>query len=147
MTGDDFYLLSIDHLLSEEPTPARYRTSIGRAYYAAFHRARALLLSIGIALPKGSECHSKLVFILGSSGDADVSVAASKLAALRKSRNDADYDLARHETENFERAELEMRTAKDIIACIDECLTGGTKAILHPALRKYASEVLRLSMT
>jgi uncharacterized protein (UPF0332 family) len=144
MTGDDFYVLATDLLLSENSTAARLRTSVSRAYYAAFHRASALLSSIGIVLPKGAECHSKLVYVLSNSSDADVAIVGTKLAALRRARNEADYDLSKATMENAAKVEFQMRVASEIIACIDECLAGGSKVAVHPSLRKYASEVLRL---
>jgi uncharacterized protein (UPF0332 family) len=71
---------------------ACYRTSCGRAYYAAFGFARELLLSAGFTFSGGVDEHQQVVQYLLKSSDLDVKVAAGLIGQLRGTRNSADYD-------------------------------------------------------
>ena len=145
-SANDIYAVALDLYLSETQSPAKLRSSISRFYYAAFHRASEMLRSIGITLPKGPECHAKLQFLLSQSGDTDLVSAGTKLGELRTARNEADYDLANMKAESPRHAEFCFHVAARIISCIDLCFSGGPKANVHAAIRKYAKDVLKLQV-
>lgn len=68
---------------------ARYRTSISRAYYAAYLTTRQKLESSGIIFTKDSTVHKEVSDALK---DMDKR-ASDMLYYSRRRRNDADYDL------------------------------------------------------
>lgn len=142
MNAIDFYRLTLQ--LSNETGAAEMRSSISRAYYGAFNLAAEVVRSIGIALPKGPECHDKVAKILCNCGDADVEAAGGKLDSLRAQGNAADYQLLDARTEKKPTVILHLRVADDIIQCLEQCLTGREKATVQPGMRKYAADVLRL---
>jgi uncharacterized protein (UPF0332 family) len=142
MNGDDFFAAA--ESLSKGTTPAEMRSSISRAYYGAFHTARDLCCSVGIALPKTADCHVKVSQILGNSGDQDVVKSASKLSSLRDVRNDADYDLTDSRPEKKNYVILQLKAADDIITNFKKHLPKGSLDPLHEALRKHAKDILKL---
>ena len=113
----------------------------------AFHKARELLQSIGIGLPKGPECHTKLYHVLSQANDPEVQRASAKLNSLREARNDADYDLTDSRPENKKAVAIHLAAAKEVIACMDACFAGQPKAGIHADLRAYARDVLKLSVS
>ena len=89
---------------------ALYADSISRAYYAAFHVARALLLSRGIE-PK---THAGAVHQLNAEFIRPGLLATSfnrLFAGLQRSREFADYDAAVTFSEEDARAELDAARA------------------------------------
>ena len=145
MTGTEFYNVAV--ALQAKGGPAELRSATSRAYYGAFHRAHELLVSIGIRLPQGPECHTKLRWVLEQSGDPDVTRASSKLNSLREARNDADYNLAAAKPEGMKTVAINLATAKEIIDCIDLCFAGRPKAGIHANMKAYAKETLRLTVS
>lgn len=144
MNGSDFYTLAI--ALQSAGGPAELRSATGRAYYGAFHRASEMLLSIGIRLPAGPECYTKIRMILSQARDTDVIEAADKLNSLRTRRNKADYDLTDPAPEVPKTVSLNLARARQIIDCIDACFPGKPKASIHAELRSYARDTLRLDV-
>jgi hypothetical protein len=58
MTGHDF--LPLARQLATGATEADWRTSVGRAYYAAFHVARQLLQDVRFRVPHAEQAHRYL---------------------------------------------------------------------------------------
>jgi uncharacterized protein (UPF0332 family) len=81
-----------DELLSGN-SEVWWRGAVSRAYYAAFHVARARLRDSGFAVPQGDQAHAYLWLRLSNSGHPDVQQAGDRLNELRRFRNWADYDL------------------------------------------------------
>ena len=83
-------------------TEARRRTIIGRAYYAAYHKALEHPASKDFAFEPGKRDshgryrgrHQQLIEILKQSKDPLIKNVGRKLETLRLRRNDADYDLS-----------------------------------------------------
>ena len=75
MTGRDFLQLAV--VLAGGTTEAEWRSAVSRAYYAAFHVARDLLISCGFAAPRGEQAHAYLWLRLSNADDADVEDAGS----------------------------------------------------------------------
>jgi len=64
MAFDPCLLLSLSSALSEDThyeDESKNRTSISRAYYAAFLVARSYLESAGYNFPPDSKCHKKVI--------------------------------------------------------------------------------------
>ncbi len=93
MHGRDF--LQLADALAAGSTEAEWRSAVSRAYYAAFHVARALLLHCGFAVPRGEQAHAYLWRRLSNASQAEVVAAGGNLLDLRRERNWADYDLER----------------------------------------------------
>jgi uncharacterized protein (UPF0332 family) len=74
---------------------AEWRSATSRAYYAAFHVGRKLLLQSGFVVPQGEQAHAFLWLRLANAGHPDVQRAGNDLNYLRRARNAADYDLDR----------------------------------------------------
>jgi uncharacterized protein (UPF0332 family) len=71
---------------------ADWRTSISRAYYAAFHKARLLLLQGGFRVPSGEKAHAYVWLRLSNAAHPDIDDAGRQLNRLRLIRNRADYN-------------------------------------------------------
>jgi uncharacterized protein (UPF0332 family) len=115
--GDEA-LREADHLLGASmPTGA-----VSRAYFAAFHYARALLLSIG----EETRTHRSLVQLihrdLVREGKLDANVA-SLLSQLERFRQDADY--AAEIVFTAEMAGREVAAARTFVDAAKELLTRG----------------------
>src|SRR5437870_13362662 len=91
MNGRDFLSVAKDLLTS--PTEAAWRTSVSRAYYAAFYVARQLLEDLGFAVPRGERAHAYLWLRLSNCGEPRVQDAGRRLNTVRGQRNRADYDV------------------------------------------------------
>src|SRR5438128_1706525 len=119
MTGNDFLALA-DELLKNPslPTEAVLRTVISRAYYGAFHLARAFLADAG--LKHGRE-HGDVWRLLGSSGVIVAKQAATGLAVLHENRTIADYDLSSPKPKSQAFARDNVERAKYVQSLLDAC--------------------------
>src|SRR2546423_12057716 len=84
--------LPLADTLANGTTEAEWRSACSRGYYAAFHVARKLLLSLGFRVPQADRAHGDLWLRLSNAGVADVQRAGRLLNDLRRERNRADYD-------------------------------------------------------
>lgn len=145
MDPSDFLDLADD--LLDVVSDARYRTSVSRAYYGAFHVARQLVETQGVVLPKDAESHNKTQRCLEHCGDEDVRSAASRLASLRTDRNIADYRLDDRRFTNKKNVQLRIRIAREIVSQLAACDTEPLRSTVHKGVRTYAANVLRLPVT
>jgi len=72
---------------------AEWRSAASRAYFAVFHVAQQLLQRCGFVVPNGDQAHAYLWLRLANSGRPDIQRVGNDLNALRRRRNQADYDL------------------------------------------------------
>jgi uncharacterized protein (UPF0332 family) len=72
---------------------AYLRSAVSRAYYGAFHVVRALVVDLGVQVPR-HDVHDKLRWCLKESHEPIAQEVARRLNSLRVERNKADYDLA-----------------------------------------------------
>jgi uncharacterized protein (UPF0332 family) len=111
---------SKDALLAE----AKYRTVIGRAYYAAFNVAKQYLESQGISLPKNGKAHTKVRnhfddYRQSNPKNENFSTVVDNLNNLRTRRNVADYKKKRRETSNWkDQSESAIYQADEVIESI-----------------------------
>jgi uncharacterized protein (UPF0332 family) len=89
---DETGFLELADELSSGSREADWRTSISRAYYAAFHKARTLLHQVGFRVPNAERAHAYVWLRLSNSDHPDVDRAGDDLNQLRGIRNWADYD-------------------------------------------------------
>jgi uncharacterized protein (UPF0332 family) len=139
---DETGFLELADELSTGSRAAEWRTAISRAYYAAFHKARALLWQSGFRVPKAAQAHAYLWLRLNNSGHPKVNKAGDSLNRLRDMRNWADYDFdnALDEATAIDRVGI----ALDIVQLLYQL--GNEPAILArviDSIKIYERDVLR----
>lgn len=142
MDATDF--IQVAERLCRSSAEADFRTSVGRAYYGAFHCVCEFLRKMGIRLPVGPEVHNKARWCIEQAGNQKLLLAARQLESLRRERNTADYDMR---STKFRRstpcvAALEKATGiRDIMNAIE-----GEPIFpsISEAVREYASNTLSL---
>src|SRR5258707_15756652 len=67
--------LDLANDLAVGSTEAEWRTSVSRAYYAAFHAASKLMIRCGFGVPQAEQAHGYLWLRLCNSGHLDVAKA------------------------------------------------------------------------
>src|SRR4051812_29422849 len=80
-------------LLANEKNPEGLRSTVGRAYYAAFNVAAEFLLGVGCNVPDGPQGHAFAYHCLNNCKDEILIEAGRHLDELRGERNDADYKM------------------------------------------------------
>ena len=138
MTGRDF--LAVASQLAAGRTEAEWRSSISRAYYAAFHVART---AGGSAVCRAS-CRSGHVYLsrrLANCGQERTQQSGAGLNALRGVRNQADYDLHRPVTSQL--AILHVRIAEQIVQSFQDALQEQVRTQVTDAMRIYERDVLK----
>jgi uncharacterized protein (UPF0332 family) len=140
MDARDF--LEVAWSLLEGNGEAEWRSAVSRAYYAAFHVARQLLIQCGFAVPRADQAHAYLWLRLSNAGHPDVQHAGAQLGFLRQERNRADYDIQRplDQTSAIDRVQM----AADVIELLDAAAKEATVlAPITEAMKIYERDVLR----
>jgi uncharacterized protein (UPF0332 family) len=97
-------------------TPAKVRTAISRAYYAAFLIGRELLKNkLGIPITETGKGHQDIKIYLNNSGDREFEEVSSKLSTLQRDRLQADYFPENGNVERFTKAKSSVEQAESII--------------------------------
>ncbi|MFM2313628.1 MAG: hypothetical protein RLZZ04_2904 [Cyanobacteriota bacterium] len=123
------------HHSTTEDSPlaeAKYRTVIGRAYYAVFNVAKEYLESQGIRLPRGSSAHEE---VRNHFDNQNFSTVADNLDNLRKLRNHADYKNKPGKTIDWKKqSESAIEVANEIVDAVKaiKLLDKKKKPILKP---------------
>ncbi len=89
------------------------RSAVSRAYYAAFHLARAFLKEVGVDVPANATGHEFIVLRLENCGHPEAYEAGSLLIDLRRERNRADYVLVDRRFESVENVRAAIETASE----------------------------------
>lgn len=106
-----------DNATNSSSEEANLRSSISRAYYGAYHKARLRLYQKwGISLPKGVIAHQQLRNEYASRNYRKISVTLDR---MRYDRNRADYDdvimnVAATANENLKRANRVTTSLRNI---------------------------------
>jgi uncharacterized protein (UPF0332 family) len=122
-------------------TEAEWRTAISRAYYAAFHVARDLLIALGFQVPRADRAHGYLWIRLANSGEAAVQMAGNRLNALRGQRNRADYD--QRSSIPVATATNDVQAAEDIIRALDAAAVDPIRSQITTTMRDYERDILK----
>jgi uncharacterized protein (UPF0332 family) len=133
--------LSLARALAAANTEAEWRSASSRAYYAAFHVARRLLLDLSFRVPRADKAHSYLWLRLSNAGHADVITAGGRLGGLRQERNRADYDDYRPVTQAT--ATSNVLLAEEIIQALDAAAVEPVRTQITDAMKIYERDVLR----
>lgn len=112
----DEYLELAEEWVGRRGHPAAERSAISRAYYAAFHKAKAYYLAQGERLGFDADDHRAIAVWLQSNQNPAIRVIGVNPQRLRQLRREADYD------DVFENLSAEARagvlTARRIVAAI-----------------------------
>lgn len=148
MTGDDFLQVAAElfapMLAGKRPVNEAWcRTAIGRAYYGAFHLAKAYLDQLGVR----TGTHGKLPELLAVSGHADSILAGRYLSELYEARRKADYDLtqARITAEccNLHFVKDQIERASEVKALLDKCRIEPVRSVVKAGIEANQDRVTR----
>jgi uncharacterized protein (UPF0332 family) len=139
MIAPDAFLVLAERLLlgtAEED----WRSSVSRAYYAAFHSARDFMEALGFQVPAAEQAHGYLWLRLSNTGHPPLDQAGRDLRALRTLRNTADYEL----TANLAqwRAQQQVQAAREIMETLDDCLVEPIRTQVRDGMRDYEQNIL-----
>jgi uncharacterized protein (UPF0332 family) len=137
---DERDFLTLAQTLVGAPGEAAWRSAVSRAYYAAFHVARHLLVDFGFAVPQADRAHAYLWLRLQNCGDPKVQAAGADLNALRSDRNWADYHLRRPMRQAV--AQARVQVAERVIPLLDAAALEPTRTRITDAMRVYERDVL-----
>jgi uncharacterized protein (UPF0332 family) len=138
MTPQDFIRLAAQ--LAAGTTEADWRTAASRAYYAAFHAARQLLLDLGFTVPRADAAHQYLIHRLNNCGEQLIQQEAKVLDRLRKLRNRADYDW--HLPFTRHHAQPEPANAQRVVQILDTARQEPVRTQITDAMKLYERNVL-----
>jgi uncharacterized protein (UPF0332 family) len=139
INAEDF--LTLAETWIKGPTEAEWRSSVSRAYYAAFHKARQLLRDLGFLVPRGDQAHAYLWLRFSNCGDSQVQLAGSDLNRLRRERNRSDYDI--EQTLVHTDALLQVLAAKRIVQVLDTAAADPTRTQITDQMKIYERDVLK----
>lgn len=136
MTGSDFLQfaahLTVNAALGN--ASSRYRTAVGRAYYAAFHLTVEFLSEFGVRILQNHTGHQEASRQLHRTRHASAQMAARLLEDLRSDRNEADYRLDRTRTEKEGIARAAVENASELVRFLVECRQEPARSEIEEAL-------------
>ncbi len=97
------------------------RSAISRAYYGAFHLAKAFLAELGWRPPRNANVHVFVQHRLANCGHARAVEAGRILTDLHRARNDADYSLGKASVEDAGYAKTRVVAARQVQRSIEDC--------------------------
>jgi len=134
------FLALAKRLQAAEKNPEGRRSTVSRAYYAAFIVAAEFFEVIGCKVPVGPQSHELAYNFLNNCGDEVLVKAGSKLNDLRGERICADYKLHKKHVEDELIVQTLVSTAGEVIKTLDDCKNGADKRRdeVAAAVRTYA---------
>lgn len=135
MDPKDFLRVANDLAKSDEA--AELRSAVSRAYYAAFHVARKLLVDMGFEISKGPAAHGDVCKYLGNAANPTVEHAGNNIGDLKGWRNQADYELDLVEHENSRSVQNIVLITEQIIEDLEECCNGLNRDQIKSAISSY----------
>jgi uncharacterized protein (UPF0332 family) len=135
MNGRDF--LPVPRSLAAARGEAEARSAVSRAYYAAFHAVRDVLKALGFVVPRADRAHEYLYRRLNNCGVAPITNAGRMLHALRRLRNQADYDV---ELPFPGTAIAAVTNAESVLKTLDT-LTPAERVQITDAMKVYEQQI------
>jgi len=133
--------LTLAGTLAGGTTEAEWRSASSRAYYAAFHVGRVLLLDLRFRVPQADRAHGYLWLRLSNAGHTDTMKAGRRLGQLRRERNWADYDA--HRTITRATAIQNVQEAEKIIQALDAAAIEPIRTQITDTMKIYERDVLK----
>ena len=121
--------------------PSEFRTSISRAYYAAFHVAAELLTSAGFHVPSGPGAHGEVARLLMNSSDQELQNVGVDLSDFRQMRNMADYQLRKTSVETISAARSSVQKAALMIRILDACQKEPQRSRIIAGINTYLKKL------
>jgi hypothetical protein len=146
ITGHDFVKLS-GRLSGDDPDGEPvWRTSIGRAYYGAFHVALNLLRDdLRIVFPSGRNKRSDHEFVqmaLRNSKDAEADRAGKLLGDLHEYRKNADYDLKTSDHGKQGVAAVSVELATRVCSLLKSC--SSRRSAIKTSIEDWQRNVMKM---
>ncbi len=139
MDPKDFLRVAND--LAQSNKAAELRSAVSRAYYAAFHVARKLLVDMGFEISKGSGAHGDICNYLGNAANPTVEHAGNNIGDLKGWRNQADYELNSVEHENSGSVQKIVFITEQIIEDLEQCCNGSDRDQIKGAISSYITKM------
>ena len=139
MDPKDF--LRVANGLAKSDEAAELRSAVSRAYYAAFHVARKLLVDMGFQISKGPRAHGDVCKYLGNAGNPSVEHAGYNIGDLKGWRNQADYDLDLVEYENSGSVKKIVSITEQIIEDLEQCCNGSDRDQIKSEISSYITKM------
>jgi uncharacterized protein (UPF0332 family) len=133
--------LTVARTLAGGATEAEWRSASSRAYYAAFHVARLLLLDLGFRVPQAERARGYLWPRVSNAGHADTVTAGRRFGQLRRERNWADYDDRRVITQTG--AVQNVQEGEEIIQALDAAAVEPVRTQIIDAMKIHERDVLK----
>jgi uncharacterized protein (UPF0332 family) len=140
ITPSDILKLAGRLALATSADAARFRASISRAYYSAFHATGDYLTSIAIHVGHN---HGELQRSLLVSGVAAAQLAGRRLTDLHSFRIKADYDLRSSVIETRALAQECVERAADILAIIVDLGSEDVRQQVKAGIEAYRRKIGR----
>ena len=118
------FLSLAKRLLDKEKNPEGLRSTVSRAYYAAFNVAAEFFDGIGCKVPNGPQDHELAYNYLNNCGDELLIQTGSHLHNLRGERNTADYKLHNKHVEKEDVVRNWVDVSEELIKSLDDCKNG-----------------------
>jgi uncharacterized protein (UPF0332 family) len=118
------FLSLAKRLLDSERNPEGLRTTVGRAYYAAFNVAAEFFSGTGCEIPDGPQGHARAYHYLNNCNGQSLIEAGRHLDDLRGERNAADYKLHKKHVEKEANVRNLVDVADEVIRSLDSCKDG-----------------------
>ncbi len=139
MEPKDFLQVANDLAKSDEA--AELRSAVSRAYYAAFHVARKLLVDMGFQISKGPGAHGDVCKYLGNAGNPSVEHAGNNIGDLKGWRNQADYDLDLVVHENSGSVQKIVSITAQIIEDLEQYCNGSDREQIKSEISSYITKM------
>lgn len=139
-TGDGFIQLSGKLVVLAGGDEASFRTAVSRAYYGAFHLARAYLDELGFPVPKNLNAHGYLQQQFLNSGHSEAKTAGQVLRTLHRNRIVADYraEDERLTTPDFARRNVEL--AHEFQSLLNACDEETQRTEIRTGIANYRAK-------
>src|SRR5487761_1121355 len=119
--GGDFIDLAAKMALATNANTPSYRTAVSRAYYGAFHLARAMLAEMGYRCRVRDNEHLFVQRHFANCRQHEAREVGGLLANLHESRKEADYDFDKPRTETRQFALLCVKGADRVREQLKAC--------------------------
>ena len=135
MSGREF--LQVAKKLSRSKGEASLRSAISRAYYALFNVASQYLGELGFTVEKGPGGHGHMHYRLSNSGVEQMIKFSQVLNAMRRQRNNADYDMNAKDFQNQTTCALWIARAELAVTLLDKCDKEPLRSQVRAGIRDY----------
>lgn len=139
MEGKAF--LDVAKKLAQMRNEPALRSSVSRAYYAAYNCCIQIAGQLGFQFGKDDPAHEKIYQYLRNAGIVEMVDTADDLKLLRKRRNRADYNMTTTEFQDHIACQGDLARAQNIISQIEKYLREPLRTKLRNGVREYVAKI------